>query len=86
MNGTLGILFHLRRDKKRKDGTILIYLRITIDGKRAEFAINRFIEEDKWDAKSGYAIGTKESTRSLNTYIDILRSRVYEAHRELEVS
>ena len=83
MNGTLGILFHLRRDKKRKDGTIPIYLRITIDGKRSEFAINRLIEEDKWDVKSGYAIGTKESARSLNTYIDVLRNRIYEAQREL---
>lgn len=83
MNRTLGILFYVKRTKIDKHGKAPIYLRITIDGKRAELAIKRTIEPDRWNNEAGKVKGTSEEVKSLNAYIDIVRSKVYEHHKKL---
>jgi len=58
-------------------------MRITINGRRSELALHRYIDPDKWDSKKGYAKGKNPFARQLNAYIDLLRSRVYSSQREL---
>src|ERR1700722_8830230 len=83
MNQTLGILFYLKNAKTLANGEVPIYLRITVDGKRAEHSIQRTIHPDKWNNKGGRAIGNKEEFKTLNTYIDTLRTKVYEHQKKL---
>ena len=80
---TLAILFYLRRDKSKNSHEVPIYLRITVNGQRAEMATKRIIDPKKWNNEGGFAKGTKEEIKSLNEYLDILRSKVYAAQREL---
>jgi len=80
---TLSILFYLRRDKETKENQAPIYMRITVNGKRAEMATFRYIEPKRWNKEAGYVKGTKQEIKELNEYLDILRSRVYQAQREL---
>ncbi|MFC2080882.1 site-specific integrase [Bacteroidota bacterium] len=80
---TLAILFYLRRDKKRSENEIPIYLRITVNQKRAEMAVQRYIDPIKWNSSGGYAKGTKQEIRELNEFLDLYRSKVYKAQREL---
>jgi len=79
----LSILFYLRNDKKNSKDESPIYMRITVNGKRAEMSMNRYINQDRWNSKGGCAKGTKEDVRTLNRYLDINRSKVYDAHRDL---
>lgn len=44
----------------KRTGEYPIYLRITIDGVRAELSLNRTIHPSRWNPKSGRAIGTNE--------------------------
>lgn len=83
MNQTLGILFYIKNAKSLANGEVPIYLRITVDGKRAEFSIQRSINPDKWNSKAGKAIGTKEDAKTLNAYIDTLRTKVYEQQKKI---
>jgi site-specific recombinase XerD len=80
---TLALLFYIRNDKIRKDKRVPIYLRITVDGKRHEFAVKRFIKPDSWNNETGYGRGTRDEIKQLNTYLDILRAKVYQYHKEL---
>ena len=79
---TLSILFYLRRDKvnRRKEGPI--YMRITVNGKRAEMTTNRYIDPEKWNNEGGFVKGTKAEYRELNEFLDLLRSKVYQSQRE----
>jgi len=41
-------------------------------------------DPEKWDAKSGRALGHKrEETRQLNSFLETMQSKIYEAQREL---
>ena len=55
MNQTLGILFYLKNSKKLANGEVPIYLRITVDGVRAEHSIQRTINPENWNGKGGRA-------------------------------
>lgn len=74
---SLGILFYIRNDKLRSDGKAPIYLRITVNGKRAEYAIKRFVDPKKWNNDAMAVRGTKEETKNLNAYLDVIRNNIY---------
>ena len=80
---TLSILFYLRKDKGVNKKETPIYMRITVNGQRAELTTHRRIIQSKWNSAGGFAKGTKEEAKSLNNYLDILRNKVYEAQRNL---
>ena len=80
---TLSILFYLRRDKKNRKNEVPIYMRITVNGKKAEMATNRYINADRWNPEGGFVKGTKADIKQLNEYLDILRSKVYSAQRDM---
>jgi len=50
MQYDLSILFFLKKGQVDKKGLIPIYLRITVNGERAEISTNRKIEVSKWDS------------------------------------
>ncbi len=83
MKTNFSLLFYLKKQKNYKKGPAPIYLRITVEGKRAEVTTGREIYPERWNSKSGRATGTKEDTKSLNAFLDNLQSKVYETHRSL---
>lgn len=76
MQYDLSILFFLKKGQVDKKGLIPIYLRITINGERAEISTNRKIELIKWDTIQQRAKGRAESARVLNDHLDNLHNRV----------
>jgi hypothetical protein len=60
-----------------------LHLRITINSQRAEISLNRGFDPERWNQKTGRAIGTKEDARSLNAYLETMQVKIYEFHREL---
>ncbi len=80
---TLSILFYSKKAKATSEGRIPIYLRVTISGQRFEVSTKRYVEEKKWSSEAGRMKGNTEEARSLNSYLDSLRSKVYECQQEL---
>ncbi len=81
---TLGIIFYLKRQKS-KNGKAPIYARITVDGKRAEISIKKDIEINNWNYVKGLAKGKGEEIKSLNTYLEQIRSRMVECYQNLQL-
>lgn len=83
MKTNFSLLFYLKRQKNYVSGNAPIYMRVTVEGKRAEIATNRECEPRRWNAKGGRAIGTKEDVKLLNTHLDQLRNAVYHAQQSV---
>lgn len=60
-----------------------IYLRITVNGNRSEVTTGRSCEPSRWNAGIGRVNGSKEEIKTLNTFLDRLQIKVYEAHSQL---
>lgn len=80
---TLAILFYLRRDKKKSETEIPIYMRITLNGKRAEMAIHRYIDPEHWNNTASVPRGTKNEIKNLQEFLNLQRSKVYQAQKDL---
>jgi hypothetical protein len=51
-----------------QDGTAPIYVRITVNGQRCEFGLQKSIYENQWDNKKGCAQGFTKTGKELNSY------------------
>ena len=83
MNKTFGLLFYVKRAKIDNNGKAPIYVRITIDGIRSELSIKRSIEIERWNTEAGKVKGNTEEVKSVNTYIDVVRNKIYDHHKRL---
>jgi len=83
MKSNFHLLFYIRKQKNYKGGAMPIYMRITVNGKRADMSAGRECEPVKWNNHAGRAIGTKEEIKSLNNYLDSLQSKVRDAQQAL---
>lgn len=77
------MLFYIKKPKNYRSGSAPIYMRITVNGKRSEITTGRECEPARWNAAAGRANGTKEEIKSFNAYLDVLQTKVYQAHRLL---
>ena len=64
-------------------GPLPIYLRFTADGQRFEIATKRECEPERWNSAAGRKLGSKEDAKSLNAFLDIMQTKVYDAQRLL---
>lgn len=85
MSSKFSLLFFLKRRGGYVGGDLPVYLRITVDGKRAELAIQRKCDPGKWNTKKGCMIGTKDSVKEFNSFLLAFQTKVYEIQRSLLV-
>jgi site-specific recombinase XerD len=81
---TCNVLFYIKRTKTLKDGSAPIFVRLTVNGQRAEFGLQKSIIEDQWDLANGKAKGQTKGAKDLNSYLDFVRSQMLLKKRELE--
>ncbi len=82
MKDSFSTLFYIRGSRVDKNGMTLIYLRITVNGKRSEISLQRKVRPERWDSKKGRVRGTIPSTQELNQFLDGIVSRVYQIQGE----
>jgi site-specific recombinase XerD len=75
--------FYLKKPKNYLKGSMPIYLRITVDGIPKEISTGRQCDPARWNANADRCNGTKEDAKSLNAFLDILQTKVYEVRRKL---
>ncbi len=83
MQTKITILFYVKRAKSTIDGLVPIYLRVTVNGQRIEQSTKRYVEPIKWSSEQGKMKGNSEEARALNTYLDILKAKVYDIQKEI---
>lgn len=84
MRSTFKVLFFLKRDKQKKDGSIPVYCRITIDGKEARFGMKKYIDPKLWNVKEGKAIGKSTESSEINALIEKTKAAIHKIYREIQ--
>lgn len=83
MNNLFKLLVYLKQPRDKEAALYPIYIRITVDGKRAEISTKRESEPGKWNKKAGRMIGTNENASQLNAFLDRLVAKIYAYQNEL---
>lgn len=83
MQTIFSLLFYLKKPKHYTTGPTTIYVRITINGKRAEFSTGRECNPERWNSSAGRSMGSKADAKALNSYLDTIQAKLYDSHRQL---
>lgn len=84
MSLQLSILFYIKRSKSDPQGNTNVYLRITLDGKRAECSINRKVKVDLWSAKAQRVMGNSIEAQELNREIDFIKNKIFTIEQKFQ--
>lgn len=76
MNNYPAILFYIKKTKADKEGKCKIYLRLTINGKRAECSVNRKVSLASWNSSTSKVNGNTPEAYSLNAYLSKVRTDI----------
>ena len=80
MRSTFKVLFFLKRDKQKKDGSVPVYCRITIDGKEARFGMKKYVDPKLWNIKEGKATGKSTESSEINALLEKTKAGIHNAH------
>ncbi|MGY0408765.1 MAG: Arm DNA-binding domain-containing protein, partial [Polaribacter sp.] len=80
---TFKVLFYLKKNAPKKDGSIPVMGRITINGKITQFSTKITIDVKRWDITHNRISGkTKEATQ-INQKLDSIRVRINACYNRL---
>ncbi|MDR2148030.1 MAG: site-specific integrase, partial [Tannerella sp.] len=81
---TFKVLFFLKRDKQKTNGTVPLYCRITVDGLEARFGMKCDVNPKLWDVKTGKATGRTVEAVRINALVDSTKAAIFRIYRELQ--
>jgi site-specific recombinase XerD len=80
---TFSVLPFTRTSRSKNDTKLPVYLRITVDGKRAELSTKEYVEADKWSKEKGRVKGNSEAIRGINHRIEVWENKIKDIYSEL---
>lgn len=83
MKAKITLHFYTRSKKTSATGKLPIYVRLTVNGERLEFSSKKFIDKGKWSPELAKMKGSTEEARSINSYLDMMRSKVLSTEMDL---
>lgn len=83
---TFRILFYLKRTKTLNNGKLTIFMRITINGERAEISTHQSVESHLWNQGKAVVKGFSNSAKQVNDNLEHLKLKVFQYKKELENS
>lgn len=79
---TFTVIFFTRKSRSNPKH-LSLYVRITVNGKRAEISLKRTITDKDWDNNKSRGRGSSQNVRTLNAYLDEVYNKLLECHKEL---
>jgi len=81
---SFGLVFFLKKPKNQREPNLRpIYLRIPINGIFRDISIKRDWKPDHWNTHLGRASGNSEKAKELNSYLEVITTKVYQAKKKL---
>jgi len=80
----VSLLFYLKKSKADSEGRAMIYLRITVDGRRVEMSTHRKTYPHKWNTAQSMVQGFSPEIRQLNVYLAKIRTNIYKHAEKLK--
>ena len=84
MKSTFSVLFYLRRDRKKSDGTCPVMCRITIDGVDTRFNTKLHIKDSRWSVKANKVLGSNADSRNQNARLDDIKASLHRIYHDLQ--
>lgn len=84
MKSTFSVIFYLRRDRKKSDGTCPVMCRITIDGINTRFNTKLHVQVSKWDVNANKVSGINPENRNLNARLDDIKASLHRIYHDLQ--
>lgn len=81
MQSTFNISFLIRKARGSKENRT-IYVRINVNGKRAEFSSKQSIHEKHWDSKKCFPKSNTIELKRICNHLDRIKFNLYEIYRE----
>jgi integrase len=75
-NQTFSVLFWLNKAKANKQGLAPIWVRITVDGRRAECSVQKQVHPDQWDAENNLVVSRCKDSRSINDFLTLVKADI----------
>ena len=66
MKSTFSVIFYLKRQVVKKDGTVSVMGRITVDGSQTQFSCKLTVDPKLWDTKGGRVTGKSTAALEAN--------------------
>jgi hypothetical protein len=82
---TFSVLYIIKKSKLLKNGEAPVCMRITVQGQVAEVMVKRSIPVHLWNQAKECSNGKNYIDRELNHYLETVKARVCQIHRELEI-
>lgn len=83
-SNSFGILFYAKT-QFAKEGLAPLVVRITVDSIRTEISLKHKIPVSKWNKLKEQVSGTDYETKSLNRYIDEVRTELHNCYRKMQI-
>ena len=83
MKSTYRVIFYLKKEKLKKDGTYPVMSRITVDGTQCQFSCKVDCKPDLWETKGGRATGKSVMARNVNMELDKIKARIDKYYKEI---
>jgi site-specific recombinase XerD len=74
----------MKKDKKKANGKVPLFCRITVDGKEVRFGLKKDINPKSWDVKAGKVTGRTSEAVEINTLIDRTKAEIYKVYRNMQ--
>ncbi len=71
--------------KRAKDGKAPVYVRITVNGRRNSISLHHSVLVRSWDPEKQRSVGTCQSSKQTNLYLEQVRSQLFEIYQDLRL-
>ena len=83
MRSTFKVLFYLKRNEVKKDGSVPVMCRVTIDGSIAQFSCKTAINPKLWDTPAARASGRSDQAVAVNRLLDSIRAGITRHYHDI---
>lgn len=83
MKSTFSTIFYLKRQVVKKDGTVPVMERITVDGTQTQFSCKLSVAPKLWDTKGWRFTGRSTAALETNRLLDKMRVRINGHYQEI---
>ena len=83
MKSTFSVIYYLKRQVVKKDGTVPVMGLITVDGSQTQFSCKLTIDPKLWDTKGGRVTGRSTAALETNRMLDKMRVRINKHYQEI---
>ena len=83
MKSTFSIIFYLKRQVVKKDGTVPVMGRITVEGTQAQFSCKTTANPALWATTVGRTLGKSMQALEVNRKLDKMRVSIIKHYQEI---